>query len=242
VKIEAVTVCVDYADYLEITLPYIRRAVDDLVVVTSPADRRTRALCAKHGVEMVITDDMHADGRRFSLGAAVAAGVDALAKDDWVLVIDADIFLPADAGDTLRSPYLDRSKLYGIDRVHCRGRAAWERFQTEPGWTLTFEVPYLREFPVGARMRLPNLGGYAPCGFFGLWHPVRSGVMDYPIHPRGTAEGSDMMHAARWGRGQRELIPDVVGIQLETVGAAVGVNWAGRRTPEFSLDEGPYRR
>ena len=41
-RIEAVTVCVDYADYLEETLPFLLPHVDDLVVVTTPEDGRTR--------------------------------------------------------------------------------------------------------------------------------------------------------------------------------------------------------
>ena len=38
-RLEAVTVCVDYADYLEETLPFLLPHVDDLVVITTPGGR-----------------------------------------------------------------------------------------------------------------------------------------------------------------------------------------------------------
>jgi hypothetical protein len=243
VRIEAVTVCVDYADFLEVTLPYLRAAVDDLVVVTAPADRRTRELCRREEVNAVVTTAMHDHGRRFSLGAAVDAGLRALPLSDWALVIDADIVLPARAHRTLDYLKLDPAKLYGIDRVHCRGREAWDRYCTEPRAVRSFEVPFLRDFPAGARITFPE-HGYLPCGYFQLWNARATGYRDYPIHGAGTAEGSDLMHAAGFPRQYRELIPELVGIQLETDGPAdpVGVNWAGRRTVEFSAEGGAYRK
>ena len=219
------------------------RAVDDLVVVTSPADQRTRDLCKAYGANAVVTTVMHDHGRRFSLGAAVDAGLRALPLSDWALVIDADIVLPGRFHRTLDHLRLEREKLYGIDRVHCRGWHTWRRFISTPRQIMTWEVPFLRDFPAGARIQLDG-HGYLPCGFFQLWNAGATGYRDYPIHENGTAEGSDMLHAARFPRQYRELIPEIVGIQLETDTAAdpIGVNWAGRRTAEFSAEGGPYRR
>lgn len=148
-RIEAVTVCVDYADFLECTLPSLRAAVDDLVVVTSPEDRRTRELCRREEVRTVVTTAMHDGGRQFSLGAAVDAGLRAFQLREWALVIDADIVLPPKTHRTLQYLKLDREKLYGIDRVHCRGYAAAAKFSSEPRVVFDAEVPYLRDFPVG---------------------------------------------------------------------------------------------
>ncbi len=248
-RIEAVTVCVDYADFLEITLPGIRRAVDDLVVVTSPADRRTRELCRSRGVRTVVTTAMFDHGRKFSLGAAINAGLRLLDPDDWVLVVDADIVLPTWTRETLEGAELSPRKLYGVDRVHCRGWHTWRRFQATPRALLGWETVFLRDFPIGARIQVPSAiagiagGGYVPCGYFQLWNAGCTGVCDHPADERGTAEGSDILHSLRWLRHERELIPDLVAIELGTdQPGEVGVNWTGRRTPEFSAEGGPYRR
>jgi hypothetical protein len=239
-RIEAVTVCVDYADFLEVTLPSLRAAVDDLVVVTAPADRRTRELCRREEVRAVVTTAMHDHGRRFSLGAAIDAGLRALPLTDWALVVDADIVLPSRTHRTLQHLQLDPSKLYGIDRVHCRGWQAAYRYSTVPTTVCTVETPHLRAFPIGARIQFPD-AGYMPCGYFQLWNAAATGYRDYPIDATGTAQGSDMLHSGRFPRQYRELIPELVGIQLETSGPGdpVGVIWAGGRTAEFSAEGGP---
>jgi hypothetical protein len=242
-RIEAVTVCVDYADFLETTLPFMQRAVDDLVVVTSPDDRRTQKLADQAGVRVLATTAMHDAGRKFSLGAGVSAGLGALPLSDWALVLDADIILPPSFHRTVQHLRLEKEKLYGIDRVHCRGWHAWRRFVSTPRPIMHWEVPFLRDFPAGIRIQQPG-NGYMPCGFFQLWNAGATGYRDYPIHQNGTAEGSDMLFSSRFPRQYRELIPEIVGIQLETDTATdpIGVNWAGRRTAEFSAEGGPYRR
>jgi hypothetical protein len=191
----------------------------------------------------VVTTAMHDNGRPFSLGAAVDAGLRALPLSDWALVVDADLVLPAKTHRTLQYLKLDREKLYGIDRVHCRGFAAAAKYSAEPRIAFDIEVPHLRDFPVGARISLPE-HGYLPCGYFQLWNAGATGYRNYPIDPGGTAKGSDMLHAVRFPRQYRELIPEIVGIQLETATLTdpVGVDWSGRRTAEFSAEGGPYRR
>jgi hypothetical protein len=242
-RIQAITVCVDYADFLDCTLPHTMAAADEVLVVTSPDDNRTLRVATAHGVPVLRTTAMYDDGRRFSLGAAINAGLRTWHPQDWVLVVDADIVLPPKTHRTLDHAGLDKFKLYGADRVHCRGWAAAASFSTEARVVCAAEVPFFRDFPVGARIALPD-HGYVPCGYFQLWHAGATGYRDYPIHPGGTAQGSDMLHAMRFPRQYRELIPELVCIQLETDTAAdpVGVNWAGRRTAEFSAEGGAYRR
>ena len=259
-RIEAITVCVDYADFLEVTLPSIRAAVDDLVVVTAPGNRRTQRVCDGYDFEevrVVETTAMFDHDRRFSLGAAINAGLCELALDDWVLVIDADIVLPRNARETLEHVPLAPNGIHGIDRVHCRGHASWRRFTTTPRAAREGDVAFLRDFEMGARIQVPAAisgdeagnpwnrwsAGWVPLGFFQLWNAGETGIRDYPADERGTAEGSDILHSLRWPRIGRHLIPDLVGIELCTdPGTEVGPNWSGRRTPEFSIEGGPYRR
>ncbi len=240
-KIEAVVVCVDHADFLENTLPLLLRSVDRVVVVTSPKDRRTQDLVARTHARCVVTTSMYDCGRAFGLGAAINYGVALSTQDDWVLVIDADIVLCGRY--PLKSLDLDETKLYGIDRFQCFGWDRWQAMLAQNRPLPNVAVPFIRDLPIGYRIAMPGCGGYMPCGFFQLWHPIASGVWDYPIHDAGTSEGSDMLHAARWIRGRRELIPEIFAVELTTSDPdAIGPNWAGRTTPEFSAMGGPYQR
>ena len=47
VKIEAVTVCVNYGDFLAVTAEWNRHLFDQWVVVTTPDDELTREVCRK---------------------------------------------------------------------------------------------------------------------------------------------------------------------------------------------------
>jgi hypothetical protein len=190
---------------------------------------------------------MYTAGGPFSLGAALNAGLQSIPLEDWALVVDADILLPGRIHRTLDHLRLDKEKIYGIDRVHCRGWAEWRQYQTTPREVRAFEVASLRTFEMSARIQIPTndtLGGYVPCGYFQLWNARATGYRDYPIAADGNCSGSDLLHSLRFPRKYRELIPELVGIQLETdrPGDPVGVNWAGRRTAEFSQEGGPYRR
>ncbi len=242
-KIEAITVCVDFADYLEQTLPGIRNAVDSVTVVTTPSDRRTEAVARRLGARVVQTTAMFDDDAKFSLGAAINVGLDRIDRDGWVLLVDADIVLGRGTGALLKALPLDERKIYGVDRVHCRGWARWLHLR-DKGVRINPAATTALGLPLGDRITNLDGLGYLPCGFFQLWNPEGSGAHDFPVHPAGTAEGSDMAHAARWPRAGRELIPELIVVHLETERPAstIGADWGGRKTPEFSAEGGPYRR
>jgi hypothetical protein len=57
--IHALSVCVDYGDYLAWALPHNRRHFDSFTVVTTEEDAQTRRLCAHHGAPVVLTDRLY---------------------------------------------------------------------------------------------------------------------------------------------------------------------------------------
>ncbi len=246
-RLESVMVCVDYADYLEEVLPYLLPHVDDLVVVTTPEDGRTRKTCARHGVRCLPTRCFYREGEAFNKARGINYGLANLKLDGWVLHIDADIVLPQRTRYLLNNMDLDVRKLYGCDRVNCVGRAAWDEFKQDPEiqyeWRCLIKPP--RRWPLGARIAHMEHGGYCPIGFFQLWSPRGSGIARYPQVCQGTAEHSDVLHAIQWEREDRGLIPELICVHLETKDKGdrrpMGQNWAGRTTPEFTQDEKPYR-
>jgi hypothetical protein len=248
-RIEAVVTCVDYADYLQETLPYALPHVDDLMVVTTPTDIRTKHVCSQHSVKCYETDEFSKGGKKFDKAAGINFGLRHLKLDGWVLHMDADTVLPPRTRHMLENAGLDPASIYGIDRVNCVGRAAWDAFRAAPWhsyeWRCLVHAPG-RSWPLGSRVAHMAHGGYCPIGFFQLWSPSGSGVRDYAVQEAGTAEHSDVRQAIRWDRRHRHLIPEVIAIHLETRDKGdtrpMGQNWAGRRTPEFNLAETPYVR
>ena len=100
--INGVTVCVDYSDYLSLTLQYNRHHFDKFAVVTASSDRATKELAKKHNCIVVSTQAMYADDAHFNKWSAAAQGFDAMSIPEvqstksgyWYVYIDADILLP----------------------------------------------------------------------------------------------------------------------------------------------------
>jgi hypothetical protein len=245
-RLEAVTVCVNYADYLEQTLPFTLQHVDDVVVVTIPEDRRTVGLCHKMGVRCLATRCFYQWGDTFNKARGINYGLANLRLDGWVVHLDADIVLPHRARWLLDVVELDPRKLYGCDRVNVVGREVWEEAKSQlPQQYVSscrIEPPTRHEW--GSRLIHVGYAGYMPIGYFQLWNPAGSGVDRYPdTAAQQSAEHTDVLHAMQWARRDRELLPEIIAMHLVTKGgqASMGTNWLGRKSPEFSRDEGPYR-
>lgn len=237
-RLEAVTVCVGYADFLAETLPLNKPHFDRLLVVTTPDDVDTQRICSYHHVECLITTAFTDLGGTFRKGAGINAGLQKL-KDGrnagaWVAHLDADIALPAQTRQTLENAKLDPTLVYGIDRLNVIGYDRWRqqcinpRIQQETDRCLV----HLSDYPIGARLNVPKLGGWAPIGFFQLWNPFHSGVSSYPTDNDG-ADRTDMLFACQWPRAKRGFLPEIVAWHLESEPVPMGTNWAGRKTAPF---------
>lgn len=242
-KIEAVVVCVDYADFLAYTLLLNKPQFDRMVVVTTPADQRTRTLCEYYHVACVVTDAFYADGAALNKGRGINAGLLALKLEDWVVHMDADIALPPRAREMIEKADPDPGCIHGIDRMMCRSFEDWASFLAEPEVQHENEIfVHAAAFPMNVRIvRMGSDGdGWVPIGFFQMWHPPTSGVTSYP-EQHSDAGRSDMMFALKWPRRRRVLIPEVVAVHLESEPGAMGTNWEGRKSRRFGLQH-PRRR
>jgi hypothetical protein len=242
VKIEAVSVCVGYADFLRETIPYNLPHLDRWLIVTDSRDDATRQVCHQHNLEFLVTDDFYRNGAEFDKARGIDHALQLLAYDDWVLHLDADIVLPTHTRRTLVAADLDCRFIYGADRVMVRGYVRWQklkssRFIESLARSFHHNVCFPGSFDVGARWADLHQG-YVPIGFFQLFH--REAVMSrgmrarrYSCHGHSDASRTDVQYALQWDRHRRAVIPELVVFHLESESAAVGANWSGRTTRPF---------
>ena len=248
--IEAVTVCVGYADFLEVTVQRNRKFFTRWVIVTSPEDKDTLQVCHRHNVDVITTRDFERngkcvhEGKVFNKGRGIQRGFNNLSCKDWVLHLDADIVLPPEFPNALDMAHLSETKLYGCDRQMVVGWDAWQRIQGS-GYRQhgmhCYVLPH-DKYPVGTRWASPR-DGYVPIGFFQLTHGsnlTRSGIWHrpYPDH-HGHAARSDVQYGLTWDRRDRELIPELMVWHLESEPGDVGRNWNGRTSKPFGPSARP---
>lgn len=233
-KIEAVTVCVGYADFLSWTLPFNKNHFDRLVVVTTPDDGETQALCDFWHVETVLSESCYANGDKFNKANLINDALKRISIEDWVLHLDADIFLPPRTGAILKTLPLDGAKLYSVDRWNCRsGKDFFDFLENPVNQHPRSGMMPSSNFERGARLLDLDSDGWLPIGYFQLWNPLISGVLTYP-NEHGAADRTDVSFSRRWKRCRRELLPEIVALHLESEPCAMGANWQGRTTARFT--------
>lgn len=231
---EGVIVCVNYSDFLAHTLPSTRTQFDRLVVVTDTKDLQTKKICDYYNVECVQTDVFYQGKDKFNKGNGINAGLEKLSKKGWVIHLDADMYLPPKTREILSRLPLDKTKIYGADRLMCPNFEEWVDYLCDPG-PIQDSWIYIhpRRFPVGVRIGQywDFNAGYEPIGYFQLWNPKGSGVFEYPNN-HGFADRTDVIFCKKWPREKRELLPEVLTIHLES-DSEMGINWQGRKSPHF---------
>lgn len=182
----AITVCVDYHDYLALTLPQNTRHFDKLLVVTSLDDRRTPAVAlqyADQGVDVYATDAFTRDGAAFNKGLAIEEGLDILGRENLLCCLDADIVLPE------ALPRLPECGVLGMPR----------RRQAKPPGTIAVNWNTLEPTP-----EMEFVAGY--CLFFHADDPVLWDRPWFPMHWK-HAGGYDTDFCDKWPVDKRVMLP-----------------------------------
>lgn len=115
-KIEAVIVCKNYSDFLQITLPINKIHFDNIIVVTSKDDEATKTLCKNFNVNYLIYNDFNKNGAKFNFGGARSFGLQNLKYNDWVIFLDGDIIMPENFRELFDINARDINKFYGSYR------------------------------------------------------------------------------------------------------------------------------
>ena len=58
-KIEVLVICVNYGDFLKITLPRNKKQIEDITVITSFDDKETIDICNQNDVDYILTDEFY---------------------------------------------------------------------------------------------------------------------------------------------------------------------------------------
>ena len=243
--IEAIVVCVNYGDFLAYTLPQTKQIFNYTVVVTTPEDKLTQQICSYHNVECLKTNAFYEDGASFNKAKGINEALLYISKRDWIVHIDADIYLPPLTQKILYNLPLDKNKIYGIDRLMCPDYTSWIKYVEKPQPIHeNYMFVNLNRFPIANRVADYNGAGYAPIGYFQLWHGLTSRILLYPETHDG-ADRTDMHFSKKWSREKRELIPEIIGIHLDSENATVdnmGKNWNGRKTSVFGNTDYPEKK
>ena len=131
-----ITVCVDYSDYLAATIDSKLQCCDTVIIATVGSDAATQQLIASSRkksksndlkiVVCMLPDTMiTSNNARFNKSAMVWEAQDLAyrlchaekIKNPVFLLVDADIFLPANARDIIIERATDKEALYGVKRL-----------------------------------------------------------------------------------------------------------------------------
>lgn len=228
--IEAVTVCVNYGDFLVHTLPHNKKHFNKYVVVTSTSDTFTKKICDFFEVECVQTDVFYSDGQSFNKAKGINEGIKRLIQTDWIVHLDADIYLTPNFKTSIVDKELNKSCLYGMDRLMCNSYEEWMDFLSNP---LTMYDGLTEKFKLGTRFVCPKDKGYIPLGYFQLWNCRATGIIEYP-DGHDKADFTDLQFSKQWPKSKRNLIGDNFVIHLDSEPqSTMGANWSGRKTPLF---------
>lgn len=199
-------VCVDYDDFLSITIRHNIFHFDKLVIVTTPSDIRTIRLADQYNCYIHTTNAFYENGADFNKWLALEEALDRFGRNGWICVFDADIVMPSSADFSC----LQVGRLYGARR------RMWYDYSGEPipdcaEWYKFPEHPYRAEI----------------AGYLQIFHSDDPCCKILPWYETNWrhAGGADSMFQARWSDVNKVFLPfHVLHLGVD------GRNWCGRVT------------
>jgi len=194
ITLQAVVPCVNMPGELQCTLPNYCYIFDQVYVVTTPADEKTKAICnslqAYYGnVVTVETDAFYRKNAKFNRGLALNEGFARIEAPQWICCLDVD---------TLVSPEMrnvDLAALIKTDIYRPRGRKMWRDYPNVSFTGLDFDRTWPALFDWEELEEIPN-DPVMPYGWFQLFSSeyFDGGLVGaYPSWPT-AAESDTMFH------------------------------------------------
>lgn len=214
-------VCVNYSDFLKITLPYNKHNFDKIHVITTTNDVDTQRICKKYDVNVVITDKLYENGDSFNKGKAINDGIKSLKYQDWILITDADMIMPTNLRPKLESMNLNINCAYGTGRMICRDKIQWNDYLRNKNVSNNWKKQ-TRRINIGVGFfQLVNFNSETLCEKDGNWYSTKW----------GHCGRSDRRFWRLFPTENRKSIKDIITIHLGDDN--MGANWEGRTTPKW---------
>lgn len=210
----AITVSVEYADLLNLTLAYNRHHFEEVMVVTTPQDDATQRVATRNKAELFLTNAFYENGAYFNKWLALEEGLDKFKREGLLCIMDADVLWPQSLMGWEEPPQL--SVRWGT--LYSPQRRIWEDVHAgiprEQEWQF---LPLFRDF---------EFAGYSQI----FW-------ADDPHLPPAPWHELDWNHAGGADSSFQRLWPNKYKIrppwQVLHLGRP-GTNWTGRTTPLLS--------
>ena len=155
-KIEAVTVSVDYSRWLRQVVSN-KDKFDRWIIATHESDRDTIRVCEDNGIEYVCSERVFTDAS-FAKGRAINDALKLCDKDDWLVHIDADIKLADNFNEEVNFFCDNKNALYGMYRETHEGNLLVQKLQK----TITNKI-------TGKKI-IQHIGEMGAIGYFQMWH------------------------------------------------------------------------
>lgn len=199
-QINAVTVCVDYAHYLKLTVSN-RETFNRWIIVTIEDDKDTINLCKEHDLEYIYSERLY-EGGDFCKGKALNEALIKLPLD-WVAQVDADTYIfPSALKQITEGHVFQEDVLYGL----------YGRFMVD-------DEEQLKEYLSRDKLYLDEVEDVQILtGFFQMWHrSVR------PFYPEESTHAGldDILMRDSFKRDKWEFLP--------TCGIHIGPQWINHK-------------
>jgi hypothetical protein len=178
-NISALTVCVQYSEFLKKSIERWQEGLESLLVVTDRDDDETMLLCEQSGAHCFVTNAFYRNGAAFNKGAAISEAVERCDWfHDWQLLFDADMVPSLGWRGVVETSGIQAGNLYGATRV------------LEDG-----------------TQNMPDL--YELAGYFQLFHSSDEHAQTKPLLDCSWnhAGGMDSEFQSRWPNEKRHRLP-----------------------------------
>lgn len=247
-RLDAILTCVNYDDYLQITLPENIVHFDNFVIVTDKEDLATQHLAEKYGATCVIRKDTKVFDANGTKGKAINDGLQVISPTDWVVHLDADIILPEDFRTALTQLNLDKNTLYWTLRKQPATRQQfseylqdkitihdWEGVNPEGSparWVGPFG--YFQMFNVSSEALQNYSTIYPEFATSEAWtNKANEGAIDWKASQETLKKCTDGVFNNRWPKSRKVKLPNNFCV-LHIPHGPCRINWSGRKSKRFS--------